>query len=50
MNVTITTIKAENIVLFAPYNNLENTSLPNESVPSKNSLLGGFNVFNKSIA
>ena len=45
-----TTIIAENIVLFAPYKTLENTHLPRESVPNKNSLLGDCSVFVKSTA
>ena len=48
-NISETKISDEKIVLDAPYIILENTHLPKASVPKKNSLLGAFNVFCKSI-
>ena len=49
INISETKISDEKIVLDAPYTTLENTHLPKASVPRKNSLLGAFSEFCKSV-
>ena len=49
INISETKISDEKIVLDAPYTPLENTHLPKASVPRKNSLLGAFSEFCKSV-